>query len=150
MRVSSCGGFPGGDEMPSFQVKTEAKETFIDITDQLDHAVQEAGIQEGSICLQVLHTSCGLTINEGHDPELKQDLLDALSRLVPAGGWRHDRLDGNADAHIKASLLGVTLQLQIKEGRLVLGTWQRVLLGEFDGPRVRTLSYIHHSGSENR
>jgi secondary thiamine-phosphate synthase enzyme len=84
------------------------------------------------------HTTTGLTINEGADPDVRLDILAHLRAMVPRhAGFRH--AEGNSDAHIKATLLGSSVQIIVERGRLVLGTWQRVFLGEFDGPRRRTL-----------
>jgi len=84
------------------------------------------------------HTTTGLTINEGADPDVSRDILAHLRTLVPQhSGFKHR--EGNADAHIKATLFGSSVQIIVHEGQLMLGTWQRVFLGEFDGPRTRTV-----------
>ena len=85
----------------------------------------------------VQHTSAGITINENADPNLPLDIIDALNKLVEEGIWKHDAMDGNADAHIKASLLGQSETIPIKDTKLQLGTWQGILFAEFDGPRKR-------------
>ena len=123
----------------TLSLSTKRKESMEDITGMVEEALAKAPAETVAVHLQVLHTSCALHINEGHDPQLREDILDSLARLVPAGGWRHDRLDGNADAHIKTSLLGTTLTIGVEEKQLVLGTWQRILCCEFDGPRTRTI-----------
>jgi secondary thiamine-phosphate synthase enzyme len=76
-------------------------------------------------------------IQENDDPNIALDVVDCLDRLVPAGGWRHDRVDNNGAAHIKAGLVGPSETIPIREGRLALSTWQNVFLCDFDGPRAR-------------
>jgi secondary thiamine-phosphate synthase enzyme len=89
----------------------------------------------------VLHSTAALVVNETADPNIGSDLIQALSRAVPErAGWLHDRIDDNAHAHIKASLLGPSELLAVRAGELVLGTWQRLILLEFDGPRQRQVS----------
>jgi secondary thiamine-phosphate synthase enzyme len=78
-----------------------------------------------------------VVINENDDPQLCDDLLDALDKLVPDGVWRHDRVDGNGAAHIKAAMLGPGETIPVRGGRLLLGTWQAIMLVDLDGPRQR-------------
>jgi len=80
-----------------------------------------------------------VVINENADPNVCADILDALAGLVPEGRWRHDRIDKNAAAHIKATILGPSEAVPVRSGRLTLGTWQSVMLVELDGPRDRTV-----------
>jgi len=80
-----------------------------------------------------------VAINENADPNVCEDILDALTRVIPEGRWRHDRIDNNAAAHIKATILGPSEVLPVRGGRLRLGTWQSVMLVELDGPRERTV-----------
>lgn len=113
-----------------------------DITQDLRALVRrnavEQGWQEGALALFCPHTTCGLTINEGADPDVAHDMLDFFSKLVPeSGAYRH--AEGNSDAHIKASLFGASLLLLVEDGELRLGTWQAVYLCEGDGPRRRKL-----------
>jgi secondary thiamine-phosphate synthase enzyme len=98
----------------------------------------------------VLHATAAIAINENDDPNIGVDLLRALETAVPTrAGWLHDRVDGNAHAHIKAALLGPSETLAVEGGELVLGTWQGVMLVELDGPRSRRISVqvIEASGS---
>src|SRR5262249_52440763 len=81
--------------------------------------------------------TAAVVINENDDPNICTDVLDALDRLVPAGIWRHDRVDGNAASHIQAVMLGPGETIPVQDGRLLLGTWQAVMLVELDGPRER-------------
>jgi len=122
--------------MIRLEVATARRSELIDITPRLRKAAMAAGTQEGICLVFCPHTTAGLTVNEGADPSVAEDMLEALERLVPRdGGWRHR--EGNAAAHIKASLLGSSVQVLVRDGDLVLGRWQAVLLCEFDGPRRR-------------
>lgn len=124
--------------MTPFQVETRAREAMIDITDRLEELLRESGAQSGVMTVYTPHTTTGLTINEGADPDVCRDILAHLRTMVPRdAGFRH--AEGNSDAHIKAAIFGSSAQIIVERGRLVLGTWQRVFLGEFDGPRRRTL-----------
>jgi len=108
----------------------------LDITQAVSKAVREAGIREGVVLVYVPHTTAGVTINESADPDVASDILDALERMVPwNAGWRHS--EGNAAAHVKASLMGSSVRVAVEGGNLVLGTWQGIFLCEFDGPRTR-------------
>ncbi len=124
--------------MLTFHVETDAREAMVDITSRLEDLLREAGTNSGIMTIYTPHTTTGLTINEGADPDVCRDILGHLRTMIPRhAGFRH--AEGNSDAHIKASLFGSSVQIIIDGGRLALGTWQRVFLGEFDGPRRRTL-----------
>jgi secondary thiamine-phosphate synthase enzyme len=86
----------------------------------------------------VPHATAAVILNENADPNVCQDILDALGRLIPEGAWRHDRIDSNAAAHIKATILGPSEALPVEGAQLRLGTWQSLMLVELDGPRERT------------
>jgi len=117
-------------------VKTSKGEELLDITREVERAVEASGVREGVCYVYVPHTTAGVFINEHADPSVALDIGDTLSRLVPAGaGYRH--LEGNAHAHIKATLVGTSQAIPISGGRLLLGTWQGVFFAEFDGPRRR-------------
>jgi secondary thiamine-phosphate synthase enzyme len=108
----------------------------LDITAEVRRAIAESGIGEGICHLFIPHTTAGITINEGADPSVRQDILSKLDRLIPQEeGYRH--AEGNAAAHIKASLVGSSATAFVHGGRISLGTWQSVFLCEFDGPRQR-------------
>jgi len=116
--------------------QTSKKEDFIDITDRISGLVKEAGNKDGLAIIFCPHTTCGLTINEHADPEVKADILMALRKMVPENlPFSHS--EGNSPAHIKASLLGSSLAIIVTNGELELGTWQGIFLCEFDGPRSR-------------
>jgi secondary thiamine-phosphate synthase enzyme len=120
-------------------VNTSTREQFVNITTQVKHAALESGITSGVLTLFVPHTTAAVTINENADPDVVADMLRGLSDLVPrtAPFYRHS--EGNSDAHIKASLMGNSVQVLLEEGQLQLGTWQAVYFCEFDGPRSRKL-----------
>jgi len=120
------------------KIKTEAREELLDVTAELEREVKKSGIQTGLCVAVVPHTTAGLTLNEHADPNVVRDLLETLGRLAPhAAAYRH--AEGNADAHVKATLVGSSVTLLIEQGKLVLGTWQGVFFCEFDGPRSRNL-----------
>jgi secondary thiamine-phosphate synthase enzyme len=109
---------------------------FIDLTAEINLTLKECSINEGICSVFVPHTTAGLTINENADPDVKHDIINFLNKLVPfSGEYRH--LEGNSDAHIKASLMGPSLTIPVHHAKLALGTWQGVYFCEFDGPRKR-------------
>ncbi|MEM4703318.1 MAG: secondary thiamine-phosphate synthase enzyme YjbQ [Candidatus Pacearchaeota archaeon] len=118
-------------------IKTKKREELIDITKEIEVLISKSKIKEGLCFLFVPHATAGLTINENADPNVKQDILNFLSKLVPQGKWSHDQVDRNADAHIKSSLIGSSVVVPIQNGKLQLGTWQGIMFCEFDGPRER-------------
>ena len=102
---------------------------------------RSGGERPVSCVVFVPHTTAGVTINENADPDVKSDILWALGRIVPEAGHFSHR-EGNSDAHVKASLLGSSVWLPLREGRLDLGVWQTVYLAEFDGPRARQVKVV--------
>jgi len=124
-----------------FSVDTERPEQAIDITSQVRDAVKRAGIASGLCHVMVLHSTAAVVVNETADPNIGADVIEALGRSVPRDGdWLHDRIDDNAHSHIKGSLLGPSELIPLRDGELVLGTWQGIWLFEFDGPRTRKVS----------
>lgn len=121
------------------QIKTRSREDMLDITKVVQEAIQElSGIDISAVLIFVPHTTAGVTINENADPDVRTDIIAGLRRLVPMEqGFRH--MEGNSDAHIKASLLGSSVMVPVENGRLALGTWQGIYFAEFDGPRTRTV-----------
>ena len=109
----------------------------IDITGRVDAVVREAGVQNGDVVVFCPHTTAAITINENADPDVVHDLLLALDDIVPRSRAEYRHAEGNSDAHCKSSLVGCSEQVLIKDGGLVLGTWQAVYFCEFDGPRSR-------------
>jgi secondary thiamine-phosphate synthase enzyme len=125
----------------TFEVETRAAKECIDLTDRVRAIVKRAAVASGLCQVMVLHSTAAIVVNETDDPNIARDLLTALDRAVPDhAGWLHDRIDDNAHSHIKAALLGPSELLPVVEGDLLLGTWQRVLLVELDGPRQRRVS----------
>lgn len=123
--------------MAGFTVKTLRRSQMVDITERVAAEVAASGVTDGVAHVFVPHTTCGVTINEAADPTVAADIVMMLDELVPRAhpGYRH--YEGNSDAHIKASLLGSSAAVFVEGGRMQLGTWQGIFLGEFDGPRTR-------------
>ncbi len=117
-----------------FTIQTTRRNEFIDITAQIQDLVEE--VSEGVATVFVPHTTTGITINENADPAVPRDILKKLEELIPQQG-NYSHMEGNSDAHIKASLLGSSVRVIIKDGQLFLGTWQAIFFCEFDGPRTR-------------
>ncbi|HPF35412.1 MAG TPA: secondary thiamine-phosphate synthase enzyme YjbQ [Candidatus Krumholzibacteria bacterium] len=125
--------------MTEFEVRSQARAEMIDMTAQVQTAVHELGVTDGAVLVWVPHTTAGVTVNEGADPDVPRDMLLALERMVPwEAGYRH--AEGNAAAHVKSSLMGCGQLVPVRDGRLDLGTWQAVWFCEFDGPRRRRVS----------
>ncbi|MEJ2502530.1 MAG: secondary thiamine-phosphate synthase enzyme YjbQ, partial [Gemmatimonadota bacterium] len=121
------------------QVRTHEREEMVDITRAVREKVRAAGVEHGVVHLWSLHTTCGITVNEGADPDVQRDIVTALRRLVPRDGdYRH--AEGNDDSHLKTLFAGPGETLLVEKGDLVLGTWQKVFLAEWDGPRSRTIA----------
>ncbi|MEE4275473.1 MAG: secondary thiamine-phosphate synthase enzyme YjbQ [Thermoleophilia bacterium] len=127
--------------MQSFELQTPGRAAFVDVTAQVETAARASGVQEGLVIVSVPHTTAGVTINENADPSVRADILTALERLVPAT-LPFTHAEGNADAHVKASLMGGSVQVPLTGGRLKLGTWQGVYFCEFDGPRRRRVDVV--------
>ena len=122
--------------MEKINVSTGKRTEFVEITSKVEEVVKKSGIENGICFIYVPHTTCGLTINENADPSVKKDIINKLEELVPEND-RYSHLEGNADAHIKSSIVGHSLVVFIENGNLQLGTWQGIFLCEFDGPRRR-------------
>ncbi len=128
----------------SIPVKTRSRNQMQDITGDVQKKVADAGIETGVCMVYVPHTTAGVTINEGADPAVCKDILNKLEELVPPNaGYLH--MEGNADSHVKASLMGSSVSVMVENSRLVLGTWQKIFFCEFDGPRTRK---VHVSFSQ--
>ena len=119
----------------TFTVSTSKTMGFFDITLQVQKAVAASAIVDGVCHVYNPHTTAGLTINEGADPDVQADILAALQKIVPRLQYRHQ--EGNSPAHVMASLVGSSVTVFIENGRLQLGTWQKIFFCEFDGPRSR-------------
>ena len=125
--------------MPSqLKVHSRQRQCLEDITGQVREAVRRSGVREGLCHLYVPHTTAGIVVNENADPDVPRDIIERLEALVPQDApYRH--YEGNAHAHIKASLVGQWALLPVAAGELALGRWQGIFLAEFDGPRERTV-----------
>lgn len=124
--------------MKALEIETRSRTQFVAITGLVQAAVRELGLRDGAVTVFVPHTTAGVTINENADPDVVADMAMALDRMVPwAAGYAHD--EGNAAAHVKASLMGSSVRVLVESGRLRLGTWQGIYFCEFDGPRTRTV-----------
>lgn len=130
-------GWQRDRNMPvSIDIKTKSQIEFIDITSNIQQAVDRSGIKEGVCYVYVPHTTAAVTINENADPDVIRDIITRLNEIVPLdGNYRHT--EGNSAAHIKASIVGSSETIFIEDGRLVLGAWQSIFFCEFDGQRSR-------------
>ncbi len=117
-------------------IKTSERNEFLDITDRIRDAVYNSNTKSGIAIVYTPHTTAGITINENADPSVKKDIINFLNKKIPYhGDYKH--MEGNADSHIKSSLIGCSETLIIEDGRIQLGTWQGIFFCEFDGPRRR-------------
>jgi secondary thiamine-phosphate synthase enzyme len=124
--------------MKEITIKTTVQRDLIDITAEVQKAVLDHKKKEGVCLVFVPHTTAGIFINETHDTDLRKDLLDQFNRMIPVeGGYRH--AGGNADAHIKGSVIGCSLSIPVDGGILALGQWQGIYFFEGDGPRERKI-----------
>ncbi len=118
------------------EIKTDKREQIIDITPLIQRNLNG---KDGMAVIYSPHTTTAIIINEA-ESGLLQDILRFMDKLAPRGaGYMHDKIDNNADSHLKASLLGNSVVVPVENGRLMLGTWQRILFIEFDGPRRRRI-----------
>ena len=122
--------------MNSIQIRTKAREEFVDLTADLERLVAASGIKSGICVVSVPHTTAGVTVNENADPDVKADIAMALRKIVP-DTLPYTHGEGNGPAHVKASLVGSSTTLVVEGGKLQLGTWQAIYFCEFDGPRTR-------------
>lgn len=124
--------------MASFTISTRGHNELVDITEEVRNIVRESSVKEGVVTVYVPHATAAITINENADPQLPLDIIDVLDKLVPEhGNYRHDRIDNNAAAHIKAAIIGPSESIPIVNRDLALGTWQNIFLCDFDGPKSR-------------
>lgn len=120
----------------SFDVSTRRRAQLVDITERVAGAIAASGVKDGVCHVYVPHTTAGVTVNEGADPDVARDIESRLEALVPHNaGYQHS--EGNSDSHIKTALVGPSCSVPVRGGRLALGTWQAIFLCEWDGPRKR-------------
>jgi len=124
------------------KLKTNSRSEFIDITSAVNQGIDKMGISEGFAVIYCPHTTAAITINESADPDVQEDIIMMLDKLIPkSGGYKHR--EANSAAHIKSSIIGPSETVLIEEGKLSLGTWQGIFFCEFDGPRQRkVLLYV--------
>ncbi|MEI8064658.1 MAG: secondary thiamine-phosphate synthase enzyme YjbQ [Verrucomicrobiota bacterium] len=123
--------------MTELTVTTSQPAQFLDITGEVQQAVSAAGVKDGLCTVFIPHTTAGITIQENADPDVVTDMLYALDKAVPLRDPHYRHAEGNTAAHVKASLLGSSVNVLVQAGRLRLGTWQGIYFCEFDGPRTR-------------
>jgi len=121
------------------ELRTASAEQFIDVTERVESAVRESSVKEGICIVHCLHTTAAIIINE-FEPNIVIDYGKFFVKLVPKANYAHNSVDDNADAHLKSALLGPTQTIPIQKGKLTLGTWQRIIFCEFDGPRARKIA----------
>jgi secondary thiamine-phosphate synthase enzyme len=125
--------------MEKISVKSKVRIEMIDITGEIQMALAKSRIKNGLAHVYIPHTTAGVTINENADPSVREDIINTLNKLVPeSGNYRHS--EGNSDAHVKSSLVGISQFVPVEGGRLALGTWQGIFFCEFDGPRNRNVN----------
>ncbi|RKX79555.1 MAG: YjbQ family protein [Spirochaetes bacterium] len=124
--------------MESFKISTRSKTELIEITGQVQRVVSSSGVREGVCHVFIPHTTAGVTVNESADPSVRKDLIMALNRVIPLND-AYAHMEGNAPAHIKASMVGSSVTIPVSEGAIALGTWQGIFFCEFDGPRTRSV-----------
>ena len=124
--------------MKTITISTKKKDEVVDITETVENLLQEMQTQSGTCIIFVAHTTCALTTAD-LDPGTDLDFLNALRRMLPHMSYRHPHDSSHTPDHILSSILGPSLAIPYQDGQLLLGTWQRVILVELDGPRQRTL-----------
>lgn len=122
-----------------FPISTGKRRQVSDITSQVQEAVRAAGCDQGLACISVPHCTCTVYVNE-NESGLVADTLELINQLPAGGSWQHNRIDNNAEAHLVASLMGSSTCLPVSGGQVELGTWQRIMLIELDGPRERRVT----------
>ncbi len=121
------------------ELQTHAAEELVDITEEVASSLAGLGVSDGICWVSSPHTTAGITVNEHADPDVRRDMLHALDRTVARHDPAYRHAEGNSAAHLKASLMGLSAMVPVREGRLTLGTWQGIFFCEFDGPRRRRL-----------
>jgi len=121
-------------------ISTSRHMELLDITQQISEVIRQSGVDDGLCFLFNPHTTAGLTINEGADPVVREDIIDGLREFVPLK-YQYKHMEGNSPSHIMASLMGSSLTIIIENNRPVLGIWQKIFFCEFDGPRTREIKW---------
>jgi secondary thiamine-phosphate synthase enzyme len=124
------------------KISTKSKYDIIDIQKQVEDVVEGSRVKNGLCNIFVAHATAAVIINENYDKNVCDDILDALAQIIREGKWRHDAVDNNAAAHIKSAIIGPSQTVPIKDGRLLLGKWQSIMVADFDGPRDDRKIYV--------
>lgn len=120
------------------ELETANQQEIIDITSEIYKIIEKSEVSEGIAHIFIPHATAGIILNESADPNIKKDFLNSLEKIIPLkANYLHDRIDGNAAAHMRSALVGSSLTIPIHQGKLYLGTWQAIMFCEFDGPRSR-------------
>lgn len=122
--------------MYGLTVKSSRRNEMIDITSDIIDLIKKERFESGEVFIFVPHTTASVTINEGADPSVQRDIISFFNDLIPKDGDFH-HVEGNSDAHIKASIFGASERILVEDSKLLLGTWQHVFFVESDGPRNR-------------
>ena len=123
--------------MFTIKVRSHQREELVEFTAEVQQKLTESGANHGVVTLFVQHTTAGLTVNENADPDVPRDMLHLLRTLIPQHGMGFRHGEENSDAHIKSTLVGSSVTVPFKDGKLLLGRWQGIFLCEFDGARER-------------
>ncbi len=119
------------------ELKTSRRSVLVNITQEVRKIIKESGVEEGFCILYVPHTTAGILINEGADPDVVRDIIYALDKVFPWEDKNYKHTEGNSSAHIKSAIVGNSRVVLIEGGEPLLGTWESVFFAEFDGPRSR-------------
>jgi secondary thiamine-phosphate synthase enzyme len=123
----------------TISLRTNKRSQWVDITPAIEAVVEASTIQNGICVAASLHTTGGITINENADPDVERDFFYKLDALIPQDSAYH-HAEGNSDSHLKTSLVGLSVQISVSNGKIIRGTWQSIYFCEFDGPRHRNVS----------
>jgi secondary thiamine-phosphate synthase enzyme len=131
----------------TIELSTRRERELVDVTAKTQELVRRSGVREGICSLYAHGATAALMIQENDDPNIGEDVVDCLDRLVPKGIWRHDRIDGNGASHIQAGIIGPSETVPIRDGQLDLSVWQNIFFCELDGPRRRRTVAVTIIGS---
>ncbi|MCU7842955.1 MAG: secondary thiamine-phosphate synthase enzyme YjbQ [Candidatus Thiodiazotropha sp. (ex Monitilora ramsayi)] len=119
----------------TIHLETHARETLVDITQQVESVVRTSGIRQGIVSVYAQGATAAVMIQENWDESVQTDVINLLRKMIPQGVWLHDAQDGNGDAHLKAGLVGPSETVPLVDGVMGLSRWQNIFFCEFDGPR---------------
>ena len=128
--------------MDTISIETTRKYQLVDITEKVKKIVAKANIEEGICTVYTPHATAAIIINENYDPNVMEDVIQAMQNLIPEGKWQHDMVDNNGAAHIKSAIIGPSETIPIAHGKLALGQWQDIMFADFDGPRSERTVYV--------